>query len=70
MRTIVSSLLVVFFASEAYGASPDPPMGFLLMWAWAVMALSVGGLMLSRAVDDEKLSHQILAACRTAADEI
>jgi TetR/AcrR family transcriptional repressor of nem operon len=38
--------------------------------AWAVTALCVGGLLLSRAVPDKELSERILAACRDAAGEI
>jgi TetR/AcrR family transcriptional regulator, transcriptional repressor for nem operon len=38
--------------------------------ALALMAQCVGGLMLSRAVKDEKLSDQILRACRQAAMKI
>jgi TetR/AcrR family transcriptional repressor of nem operon len=38
--------------------------------AWAVTALSVGGLLLSRAVNDEQLSDYILATCRKAAEEV
>ena len=38
--------------------------------AWAVTALSVGGLLLSRAVNDEALSQCILAACRETAEQI
>ena len=34
--------------------------------AWSVMAMAVGGLMLSRAVDDEDLSQSILKTCRDA----
>ena len=38
--------------------------------AWSLMAMAVGGLMLSRAVDDEELSQRILAACREACDHL
>ncbi|HKX30734.1 MAG TPA: helix-turn-helix domain-containing protein [Blastocatellia bacterium] len=38
--------------------------------AWALIAECVGGLMLSRAVNDEQLSDQILRACRQAAAKI
>jgi len=38
--------------------------------ALALMALLVGGLMMSRGVDDEALSEQILAASREAAESI
>jgi len=38
--------------------------------ALAIIAQCVGGLMLSRAVKDSKLSDQILRACRSAALEI
>lgn len=38
--------------------------------ALAIIAQCVGGLMLSRAVKDSKLSDQILKACRSAALEI
>ena len=38
--------------------------------AWAAMALCVGGLLLSCAVNDEELSDFILATCRKAVEEI
>jgi hypothetical protein len=38
--------------------------------AWAVLALSVGGLLLARAVNDEEVSRGILAACREAAEKV
>jgi TetR/AcrR family transcriptional repressor of nem operon len=38
--------------------------------AMAVLAQCVGGLMLARAVTDEKLSNQILKACRQAAMKV
>jgi TetR/AcrR family transcriptional repressor of nem operon len=38
--------------------------------AWAVTALSVGGLLMARAVNDEELSDFILATCRKAAEGI
>jgi TetR/AcrR family transcriptional repressor of nem operon len=38
--------------------------------AWAVLALSVGGLLLARAVNDEEISRVILAACREAAEKV
>jgi TetR/AcrR family transcriptional repressor of nem operon len=37
--------------------------------AIASIALCVGGLLLARAVDDQKLSDRILSACRAAALE-
>jgi TetR/AcrR family transcriptional repressor of nem operon len=38
--------------------------------ALAIVAQCVGGLMLARAVKDEKLSDQILKSCRLAANRI
>lgn len=38
--------------------------------ALSVIALSVGGLLLARAVDDAELSDRILAACREAVERI
>jgi hypothetical protein len=38
--------------------------------AWAVLALSVGGLLLARAVNVEEISLRILSACRDAAEKI
>ncbi len=38
--------------------------------AWSLMAMAVGGLMLSRAVNGEELSQSILAACRAACDRV
>ncbi len=38
--------------------------------AIAVLALSVGGVLLSRAVPDDDLADEVLAACRKAAAEI
>jgi hypothetical protein len=38
--------------------------------AWAITAPAVGGLLFSRAVNDEELSDRILAVCCSAAEEM
>jgi TetR/AcrR family transcriptional repressor of nem operon len=67
---------------ETYGRSVDLALGLLADGcagagdrerrekAIAVLALSAGGILLSRAVPDGDLADQVLAACRKAAAEI
>jgi len=54
------------FLGEIEGLLPETPMPARER-ALAIVAQCVGGLMLSRAVKNEKLSDQILKSCRLAA---